>query len=397
MNETTARDERPEDGMAQALQLVAQQAAALVEMDRSLKLLLERAENVGTSARGSGERILVADLVEKAVVSLTTNTKRTYEGYMRLLSDGDMTLTGADGKPWKGLGTMWADEVLPSHLERALTVVDLRASARAEGRAVRREEVGRTVRRTDGKGARYNAIGAWRCLLEVAIKDRHLAEGMNPALKLKKPTRVKGGRRGALEEQHYSQMVHLLSATGDDPELDAMVVRFIDVTGARQEGLLNLHFEDIDRSECTVRLHEKFDSHVDQPVPDYFIDELIEFARRRGATKRGDQVFRKRLGLGRFEDITPRRFNYIFCDRLQASFEWADRLQVTAHTLRHHATTKVERHASKAVSTAFARHSPGRDTNEIYTEASPREVARAVVEIHGGDHPWLHREQRPRR
>lgn len=71
-------------------------------------------------------------------------------------------------------------------------------------------------------------------------------------------------------------------------------------------------------------------------------------------------------------------------------------MQVTARTLRHHAVTKVERHAGKAVATAFARHSPG-DTNDIYTQASPAEVASAVVEIHGGDHPWMHREPRTRR
>lgn len=131
-------------------------------------------------------------------------------------------------------------------------------------------------------------------------------------------------------------------------------------------------------------------------MPDSFVTELLEFAKRRGATHRTDKVFRKRLGGGRFEDITRRRFNYMFGDRLQSSFEWADRLQVTAHTLRHHSITRVERNFGKAVSTAFARHSPG-DVNDIYTKASRREVAQAVVKIHGGHHPWLDRAPRPRR
>lgn len=255
---------------------------------------------------------------------------------------------------------------------------------------------GRVIRRASGDGARYNAIGAWRCLFEVAIRDRHLAEGMNPASKFKRPKREKGGSRMALECEHYDQMVALLSSTGDDPELDELILRFLDITGARQEGVLNLRIEDIDPTECTVRLREKFGTDIDQPVPDWFVQELLAFAQRRGAVLRGDSVFRKRVGPGLYKPIGRRRFNYVFCDRLQSSYEWADKMQVTAHTLRHHAITKVQRHAGSAVSTAFARHAIV-ETNDIYTEASQKEVAKAVVDLHGGDHPWLHREPRPRR
>lgn len=394
---TTTTVTAADDSNAAALQaIIAQQAAALVEMQRTMTLLADRVEaSVGT-ARGTGDRITMSDLRDKAVAGMTTNTKRTYEGYMDLLVDGGPGLTGPDGRPWAGLGSMWADEVLPSHLEEALSVVTARAKRRAEERAAQREAVGRTVRTTDGKGARYNAIGAWRRLFEAAIKDRHLAEGMNPAQKLTKPPRSKDGGRDALEQEHFSAMVRLLSSTGDDPELDEMIVRFLDITGARQEGVINLTVGDVDESECTVRLHEKFGSKVDQPVPDWFVGALLDFAKRRGAVRRTDKVFRKRLSAGRFEDVTRRRFNYMFCDRLQSSFEWADRLQVTAHTLRHHSITRVERHAGKSVSTAFARHTPG-DVNGIYTRAKPQEVARAVVELHGGDHPWMHRAPRPRR
>lgn len=392
---TTTTTSADDSGSA-TLQLLAQQAAALVELERTIAMLADRVETSVGTARGAGDRITMFDLRDKAVAAMTTNTKRTYEGYMDLLVDGDPTLTCSDGRQWLGLGSMWADEVVASDLEKALSVVATRAKRRAEDRAAQREAAGRTVRTSDGRGALYNAIGAWRRLFEVAIKDRHLAEGMNPAKKLAKPARAKDGGRDALEPQHFSAMVQLLSGTGDDPELDALIVRFLDITGARQEGVLELTVGDVDESECTVRLHEKFRTKVDQPVPDWFIVVLLDFAKRRGATNRTDMVFRKRLDGGRFKNISPRRFNYMFCDRLQSSFVWADRLQVTAHTLRHHSITRVERHAGKAVSVAFARHTPG-DVNGIYTKASRQEVARAVVELHGGDHPWLHRAPRPRR
>lgn len=236
-NTTTPAD----DSNSVTLQLIiAQQAAALVEMQRAMTLLAERVEaSVGT-ARGAGDRITLSKLRDKAVAAMTTNTKRTYEGYMNLLVDGDPSLMGSDGRAWVGMGAMWADEVLPSHLEVALGVVATRAQRRAEDRAAGREAAERTVRSTDGHGARYNAIGAWRRLFEAAINDRHLAEGMNPAQKLKKPPRAKGGSRDALEDEHFSAMVQLLGSTGDDPELDGMIVRFLDITGARQEGVINL-------------------------------------------------------------------------------------------------------------------------------------------------------------
>ena len=343
---------------------------------------------VVVGARGAGERIKVAALAKLALASCTKNTARTYGSYMRLLAYGEPTVTGPDGQPYKGIGTLWSDEVLPSHLEAALKVVWARAKAGGEDRADRRESKGRVVRESDGSGAAYNAVGAWRKMFTVAVNERHLAEGFNPALKVKKPQR-QPGRRLAIKEEHLREMLEFFGSTGDDPELDLMICRFILITGARQEGLLNLKFGGLDQDECTVRLDEKFGKVVHQPVPDWFMAELRAFALARGANRRKDRVFVKRLASGGFRPITPRRFNSLFGDRLQALCPWADKTQTTAHTLRHHAVTVIERATSRAVATAFARHKP-EGTNGIYTVASREEVAEAVVLVYGGDHPWLH-------
>jgi len=100
----------------------------------------------------------------------------------------------------------------------------------------------------------------------------------------------------------------------------------------------------------------------------------------------------KRAASGAIRPIGPRRFNNMFGDRLQAKYVWADRQQVTAHTIRHHAITRIERQFGVAVATAFARHKPEGMTLR-YGVATPEEVAFAVVSIFGGDHPWLHKEQ----
>lgn len=180
-----------------------------------------------------------------------------------------------------------------------------------------------------------------------------------------------------------------MTNSGNDPELDELLCLTVIVAGARREGLFNLTLGGLDRQECTIRLDEKFDKVVDQPVPDWLIDRLHRFAISRGATRLSDPVFRsRRLRRAPGAPVTDRRLDNIF-QRVQSMLPWADKNQVTAHTLRHHAIALIERSSFKAVSLKFARHEP-EDTNDLYGRASAKEVAQAVVRVHGGDHPWLH-------
>ena len=342
-----------------------------------------------------GEPITVAALAEKTLAGCPPNTARTYGSYIRLLAHGWPAQADPEDKIYPGLGERWAHDVLPSDLEEALRHVHARTLLGAERRGRHREDVGRVVRRTTAAGAQYNAVGAWRRMFSVAVKDRHLAKGFDPAQEVDKPRRS-GGKRQALPQHHYDQLWELVRNSGDDPELDELVCETIVIAGARQEGILNLSLDGIDRTECTLRLDEKFGKVVHQPVPDWFVAKVHAFAVSRGATRPGDPVFVKRAkGTRPAAPITNRRFDNIFATRLQSAFEWADRQQVTGHTLRHHAIAVIERAASKAVSLRFARHEP-EDVNDEYSRATETEVAQAVVAVYGGDHPWLHRPPQPR-
>lgn len=334
-----------------------------------------------------GEPIRLRHLCEKTLRSLSPNTRRTYATYVIFLVEGWPAAAPQDEKLYPGLGDRWAHEVLASDLEEALGWVEKRALIGAEWRASRREAVNRAVRSSNGAGARYNAVGAWRRLFSTAVKDRHLAKAMDPSQEVAKPRRS-GGARAALRDEHMVEFWDLVGGTGNDPKLDEMLCKAILVSGARREGLLNLTLGGISTRECTVRLDEKFGKVVEQPVPDWFIEELRAFAVARGAEKATDPVFRARGKDGQpGKPITSRRFDYIF-QRLQAAYEWADEQQVSAHVLRHHAISLIERHASKAVALRFARHEP-EDTNDRYSKASALEVAQAVVTLHGGSHPWV--------
>jgi integrase len=332
-----------------------------------------------------GKPIRIKDLVTKTRAGLIDSTDRTYGTYLTFLSDGWPAKAKEGEKLFEGFGHRWAHEVLASELEEVLRLVGQRALLNSHWREAARQAVGREVISSDASGARFNAVGAWRR----AFKDRHLAKAFDPAQEVVKPRRAKSKRR-ALEPDQLEQFWDLVENTGNDPELDALVCETAIIAGARREGVLNLDLSGLDQLECTVRLDEKNGKVVDQPVPDWFVRRLYEFALSRGACRPRDKVFRQRArGAKPARAITSRRLDSLF-QRLQAAYEWADKQQVTAHTLRHHGITAVERASSKAGSTRFARHQPG-DTNERYSKASEVEVAAVVVRLYGGDHPWLHR------
>jgi hypothetical protein len=67
------------------------------------------------------------------------------------------------------------------------------------------------------------------------------------------PTTPGCSRRLAIKEVHLREMLELFGSTGDDPQLDLMIAWFILITGARQEGLLNLKLGRLDPDEWTVR------------------------------------------------------------------------------------------------------------------------------------------------
>lgn len=382
---------------AAALEKVRQLAAAGLITPEALGLPAAAPAAAPNAHIVPGERITLPDLAEKTLAGLKESTRRTYGSYIRFLVHGWPLEAPPEEKQYPGLAAKygWADEVLPSDLEEALRAIEARALASAAVKADNRHAAGREVQESNGTGAKYNAVGAWRRMFKVAVKDRHLAKAFDPSQEIDKPKRIDGSRY-ALERQQLDEVWAVATGTGDDPVLDEHILDTILVAGARQEGVLNLTLGGIDHVECTIRLDEKNGKIVHQPVPDWLIAKLDAFARSRGASEPGDKVFRYRPdSRRRGAPIGSRRFDYLFADRIQARLPWADKEQVTGHTMRHHAITAVERKTSRAVAVAFARHEP-EDVNGRYTVARPKEVAAAVIALHGGDHPWLHREPRPR-
>ena len=103
------------------------------------------------------------------------------------------------------------------------------------------------VRRTStgGNGAVYR----W------AVTDQILTARQNPMERVRKPRKGKS-RSHAITPELYAR-IWTAATTGNDPELDALLLRFHLETGARTGGALALRLADLNVEEYLVRLRRQ--------------------------------------------------------------------------------------------------------------------------------------------
>lgn len=199
-----------------------------------------------------------------------------------------------------------------------------------------------------GHGAAENLVRATRRFFRNAVDDGLLES--SPAAGLNAPRRPMPPER-ALTSAELAVLYRVASQTGDDPELDTRVVTFLRHTGCRREGALNLTLGAFRRDRPSVLVTEKFGESRELPLAVALIDDLVSFARARGARSGDDAVFRFRDG----HPLTYRRFDTLF-NRLDQYTDWSEALDVGAHWLRHTTITDVAAVAGLAVAAAYAGH-----------------------------------------
>ena len=116
-----------------------------------------------------------------------------------------------------------------------------------------------------GRSAAENFIGALRCLYRQAEDDGLIDKKDNPASKVEKPRRLPSTRR-AIADTRLAQINQVAATTGDDPELDALILRLHTETACRRGGALALRPLDLDPEQCLVCLREKGETVRWQPV-----------------------------------------------------------------------------------------------------------------------------------
>lgn len=281
---------------------------------------------------------------------------------------------------WHRLSSRWPDRSIadPTGLELQQLVEYTRRHA-----IVRRNS-------REGRSAAEHMVGAIRRLYRHAVAAHYIPASRNPATALDKPRRLRSTRR-ALSARQLTDINHVAATTGDDPELDTLLLRLHLETSCRTGSALRLRPEDIDPHHCLIRLFGKGGTIHWQPISPTLTNRLIDHSHR--GTDPTQQLLRYRHG----RPITRRRYDHLW-ERLGRHLPWISTHQITTHWLRHTTLTWVERHYGYAIARGFAAHAEptGQDGATLtYVQATLDEIATAVAELTGEPHPLATHDDTP--
>ncbi len=296
-----------------------------------------------------------AEYVPVVSATVTPGTRRAYGSY------------------WNRVVEHWGgrrlDEPTPSEIRQLMTYVKAHVVARRNARG--------------GRSAEEHLVAALRCLYQRAVDDGLIGEADNPARKVAKPRRLPSTRR-AVADTRLAEINEVAATTGDDPELDALLLRLHTETACRRGGALALRPADLDPDQCLVLLREKAETVRWQPVSPTLMGRLIEHGRERHAPPDGQLL---RYANGR--PITSRRYDHLWA-RIGKHLPWVATQQISTHWIRHTTLTWVERNFGYAVARAYAGHTDsGGDAGatSTYVRASLCEVAAALAALTSEPHP----------
>jgi integrase/recombinase XerC len=279
----------------------------------------------------------------------------------------------AYGSYWNRIVEHWGgrrlDEPTPSEIRQLMAYVKTHVVARRNARG--------------GRSAEEHLVAALRCLYRHAQDDGLIAEAGNPARKVAKPRRLPSTRR-AVPDTRLAEINQAAATTGNDPELDTLLLRLHTETACRRGGALALRPQDLDPDQCLVLLREKGETVRWQPVSPTLMACLVQHGQQRHAVPDG-QLLRYASG----QPITSRRYDHLWA-RIGRQLAWVRTQQVSMHWIRHTTLTWVERNFGYAVARAYAGHTDGgSDTGatSTYVRASVSEVAAALAALTGEPHP----------
>ncbi|WP_433019087.1 tyrosine-type recombinase/integrase [Kribbella sp. CA-294648] len=233
-----------------------------------------------------------------------------------------------------------------------------------------------------GRSATEHFIAALRCVYTNAENDGLINPGSNPALKVAKPRRLTSTRQ-AIPDAQLAEINRIAAMTGNDPALDTLILRLHTETACRRGGALALTPNDLDATQCLIRLSEKGETVRWQPVSPTLMSHLLHHAESRSTPPNGQLL---RYANGR--PITKRRYDHLW-DRIGRHLPWVATQQISTHWLRHTTLTWVERNYGYATARAFAGHTdaPAASTTATYVKATLPEIAQALSTLTGEPHP----------
>ena len=282
-------------------------AAAAVSQQAAVEAALVLLERMGLSPAD-----LLAAPQNRAVVP-------TFAEYVPIVSAAVSAGTRrASGSYWNRIVEHWGarrlDEPTPSEIRQLMTWVKTQVVARRNARG--------------GRSAQEHLVAALRCVYRRAVEDGLISEADDPARKVAKPRRLPSTRR-AVPETRLAEINQIAATTGDDPELDSLVLRLHTETACRRGGALALRAADLDPDQCLILLREKGETVRWQPVSPTLMASLVQHGQERHAPAGGRLL---RYADGR--PVTSRRYDHLWT-RIGRQLAWVRTQQVSTHWIRH--------------------------------------------------------------
>ena len=198
-----------------------------------------------------------------------------------------------------------------------------------------------------------------------------------------KPRRLPSTRR-AVPDTRLAEINQVAATTGDDPELDTLLLRLHTETACRRGGALALRPADLDPDQCLVLLREKGETVRWQPVSPTLMSRLSSTPRNATPRRTGNCCATPTGGRSPAAAMTT-------CGPASAGTCPGSRTQqISTHWIRHTTLTWVERNFGYAVAHAYAGHTDGggeTSATATYVRANLAEVATALAALTGEPHP----------
>jgi integrase len=383
---------------------------------------------VGAQAETPTPTVLIAEAIKEYLATRQSDgTRRGYRTHLHRYRDGiepicDM-LCEPCLKPHDGVfkcncdcrrcvgsrvslppqGTLYVSAETMSVRSATIVATAARRIALKSGeiRGRNRAANGLSVRPADGRGAEEMAVAAMRSFF--ASHERPLKT--KGAGALQKPSRKPSSRR-ALTQVQLNELCLTTETTGNDPDLDALILEFAIATGARRSGVYGLTVKQVLPHEQLIRLKDKGDRDVDMPVSSELIERLMTHCLERGGPRcdpsqrllhqPGASVFWSWAPkLQAYVPLTSRRFDNII-GRWHLSHGWAERQQVGFHYLRHTVAHRLKAGWGQHVAQRYLRHADGNVTDS-YGRCTIEELAEVMGDLLGFEHPLVATEERVQR
>lgn len=267
------------------------------------------------------------------------------------------------------------------------------AQKRARVQDRKRIAKGLTALEGHGRGAEESAVAALRSFF--AFQEHPLNTTGTGVLT--KPTRRSRERR-ALTEWELIELCNTTELSGNDPDLDSLIVEYGIATGARRLGAYSLTVRQLRFDKQMIEMRDKGEVIADAPVSLDLLERLRSHAIERGGpqcdtTIKGHDPYapvfwsRARNSNGRYRPLGPRRFDDLH-ERWRASHQWAEIEHVGYHHIRHTIAERLKTSYGQHVAQRYLRHADTSITDN-YGRCTTAQLAGVMGELLGFEHPLV--------